>query len=118
MRNRIGEVRQQVRALTPAQAEIWFTVLAEHVTPRTEVRGRVIGPRCVSRSTIEIAYPLQRIPELPEGTPPLTVRAIIPDPSLWEPAAPFLYRARVELWQDGECCDAQEFDIGLRMRPE
>jgi hypothetical protein len=116
MKNSISEVRYEVRALSPAEATIWFTVVAEHMTSTTEVRGRVVGPRCSSRTTIEISYPLQRIPYAPEGTPPLAIRAIIPDPACWEPDAPFLYHADVELWQDGEPCGRKEFDLGLRMR--
>ena len=116
MNNRIIEVRHQVRSLTPAQAEVWFTVVAEQVTPTTEVRGKIVGPRCPSHTTIEVAYPLQRIAYPPEGTPALTVRAVIPDPSLWEPASPFTYRAFVELLQEGQRCDGKELDVGLRMR--
>jgi beta-galactosidase/beta-glucuronidase len=116
MTNSIFEVRHQVHLLTAAQAEIWFTVIAQQVTPTTEVRGRVVGPRCAARTTIEVAYPLQHIPFPPEETPALTVRAVIPEPSLWEPDTPFTYRAHVELWQDGKPCSDTAFDIGLRMR--
>jgi hypothetical protein len=116
MNNAIVEVGHRIHTLMPTQAEVWFTVVAEQITPGTQIRGRVTGPRCASRMTVEIAYPLQPLLPLPEGTPPLTVRAVIPEPSLWEPASPFLYRARVELWQDGERCDVREFDVGLRMR--
>lgn len=116
MPNRIREVRYHIQTLSAAQAEIWFTVVAEQATPATEARGRVVGPRCSSRTTIEVAYPLRRIACPPPDTPLLTVRALIPDPSLWEPDAPFLYRAHVELWQDGQRCDHREFDLGLRLR--
>jgi hypothetical protein len=116
MENRIAEVRHEVRALSPAQAEIWFTVVAEHISHATEVRGIVVGPRCPGRTTIEVAYPFQPIPHPPATAPPLTMRVVIPDPSLWEQAAPFSYRAVVELWQDGQRCEEQAFDLGLRMR--
>lgn len=116
MTNQIREVHHQVRSLTPAQAEVWFTVITEPPTFTAEVRGRVVGPRCPSRSTIEIAYPLQRVPYPPEGTAPLTVRVVIPDPSLWKPDAPFLYHAHVELWREGERVGEKEFDVGLRTR--
>ena len=116
MANQIREVRHQVRSLSPAQAELWFTVAADNVTPTAEVRGRVVGPRCPARSTIEISYPLQRIPFPPDGTELLTVRVVIPDPSLWTANAPFVYRAHVELWHDGERIDERQFDVGLRTR--
>jgi hypothetical protein len=113
MKNSIREVHQEVRSLSAALAEVWFTVVADHVTPTTEVRGRVVGPRCPGHTTIEVAYPLQRISHSPEA---LMLRVVIPEPSLWEAQTPFLYRAHVELWQDGERCDEKEFDLGLRTR--
>jgi beta-galactosidase/beta-glucuronidase len=114
MKNMISELGHRVLSLTPTQAEVWVTVVAEHRTSTTEVRGRFIGPRCSSRTTIEVSYPLQGIANPPQDT--LTVRAVIPEPSMWEPSAPYLYHAHIELWQDGEKCDEREFDLGLRMR--
>jgi beta-galactosidase/beta-glucuronidase len=114
MQNQISEVRHQVQSLTPTQAEVWITVVAEQRTATTEVRGRLVGPRCSLRTTIEVSYPLQSIANPTEET--LTVRAVIPEPSMWEPSAPFLYHAHIELWQDGAKCDEREFDLGLRMR--
>jgi len=116
MQDRIRDVHHQVRSLSPAQAEVWFTVVVEQYAPTMEVRGRVVGPRCPSRTTIEISYPLQRIPYPPDGTPPLTMRVVIPDPSLWRPDAPYLYHAHLELWRDGERVSEKEFDLGLRTR--
>jgi hypothetical protein len=116
MTNSILEIRHQVRSLTPANAEVWFTIVCEHVSPTTEVRGRVVGPHCPSHSTIEIAYPLQRPAGSPTETPFLTARVVIPEPSLWKPDAPFLYRVHVELWEDNERCAEKEFDLGLRTR--
>src|SRR5947208_2119229 len=114
--NRLREVRAEVRRLTPAEAEVWILVEAEERTPTTEVRGRLVGPRCSGVTTIEVAYPLQPFPRQPEGAPPLSRRVIIPDPVLWDAERPFVYHAVVELWQDGVWCDATEFEYGLRMR--
>ena len=113
MKNSIHEVHHEVRSLTAALAEVCFTVVADRLTPTTEVRGRVVGPRCPGHTTIEVAYPLQRISHSLEG---LTLRVVIPEPSLWEAQTPFLYRAHVELWECGEYCDEKEFDLGLRTR--
>jgi hypothetical protein len=115
MSNKLGPVTAQVRRLSPAEAEVWLLIEAERVTPATEVRGRFVGPRCPGVTTVEVAYPLRPFPRPPEGVPPLSRRVVIPDPSLWEPGQPFVYRAVVELWQDGECADRREFDCGLRM---
>lgn len=40
-------------SLDPTQAELWITVSAEHVTPATELRGRLAGPRCLYAATVE-----------------------------------------------------------------
>src|SRR4051794_2746277 len=115
MGNKLRQVTAQVRRLSAAEAEVWLLVEAERVTPTSEVRGRVVGPRCPGVSTIEVAYPLRQFPRQPEGVPPLSRRVVIPEPSLWEPGLPFVYRALVELWEDGQPCDRAEFDYGLRM---
>jgi hypothetical protein len=113
--NKLRQVSAEVRRLSAAEAELWFRIDAEKVTPTTEVRGRMIGPRCPGITTIEVAYPLRPFPRHPEGMPPLSRRVAIPDPSLWEPDRPFVYHAIIELWQDGARCDGTEFDYGLRM---
>ena len=115
MSNRLRQVNVQVQRLSAAEAELWLLVEAERVTPTTEVRGRLVWPRCPGVTTIEVAYPLSLFPRPPEGVPPLSRRAVIPEPSLWEPERPYVYRAVVELWQDGQRCDRAELDYGLRM---
>ena len=115
MSNRLRQVNVQVQRLSAAEAELWLLVVAERVTPATEVRGRLVGPRCPGVTTIEVAYPLRPFPRPPEGVPPLSRRAVVPEPSLWEPERPYVYRAVVELWEDGQPCDRAEFDYGLRM---
>jgi beta-galactosidase/beta-glucuronidase len=112
--NKVRQVVMQVRRLSPAEAEIWLLIEAEAVTAATEVRGRLTGPRCVGATTIEVAYPLKAAPRH-EHIPPLSLRVVIPDPSLWEPGRPFVYHAAIELWQDGKLCDQMEADYGLRM---
>jgi hypothetical protein len=113
--NKLREVSVQVRRLSAAEAELWIRIDAEKVTPTTEVRGRMVGPRCPGTTTVEVAYPLQSFPRQPEGLPLLSRRVAIPDPSLWESNQPFAYHIVVELWQDGTRCDVAEVDYGLRM---
>jgi hypothetical protein len=74
-----------------------------------------VGPHCPDISTIEVAYPLRPFPRHPEGVPPLSRRVVIPDPALWEADHPYVYRAVVELWEEGHMCERTEFDYGLRM---
>ncbi len=115
MSNRLRQVTAQLHRLSAAEAEVWLLIEAEQVTSTTEVRGRLVGPRCLGVSTIEVAYPLRPFPQPPQDLPALSRRVVIPEPSLWETQHPFVYRAIVELWQDGRSCDRAEFDYGLRM---
>jgi hypothetical protein len=115
MTNKLRPVTPHVRRLSAAEAEVWLLIEAECVTPTTEARGRLVGPRCPGVTTVEVAYPLRPFPSPPDGVPPLSRRVVIPDPSLWAPQHPFVYRAIVELWEDGQRCDVKEFDLGLRM---
>lgn len=114
MTNRIRNVHIRNRSMTPAEAELWITVEAEQVTPTTEVRGRLTGPRCVYASTVEVAYPLRPFARPVNGLALLTYRVIIPDPSFWDLESPFVYQGVIELWQDGTRCDQTPVLHGLR----
>jgi hypothetical protein len=114
MSNRILQVQVREHSLDPAQAELWIAVSAEHMTPTTELRGRLAGPRCLYAATIEVGYPLRPFPRRPEGLVGLAARVVIPEPSLWEPQCPFVYQGKVELWQDGARCDQVPIRRGLR----
>ena len=114
MDNRIIDIRLESHAFDPATAEVRVTVTPLHLTPTTEVRGRLMGPSCPYASTVEVAYPLTPL-RCPEPTPgSLRLRAVIPEPSLWDPQSPFLYAGPVELWQDGRRCDRARVRHGLR----
>ncbi len=114
MSNRILSVQVQEHSLDPAQAELWISVAAEHVTPTTELRGRLMGPRCLYAATVEVGYPLRPFTRRPDGLEGLAARIVVPEPSLWEPQCPFVYQGTVELWQDGERCDQVQIQRGLR----
>lgn len=116
MDNRIRHIEVRDHSLVPAEAEVWISVTPEQQTSTTEVRGRLMGPRCPYSSTVEVAYPLRPLP--PGRTPPAssgpTMRVVIPEASLWEPESPFLYQGPIELWQDSRCCDRVTLRHGLR----
>jgi hypothetical protein len=115
MTNSILHLTLRDHALDPAAAEVHITVTPERLTPNTELRGRLMGPRCRYASTIEVAYhlrPLDPNTAAPPGS--LAARALIPEPSLWDPASPFLYYGPVELWQDGARADSARVTHGLR----
>lgn len=116
MSNQLRAVRAEVHRLSVVEAEIWIVIEVHAITPTTQVRGRVTGPRRPGATTVEVAYPLRVFDRLPPGLPLLARCVVIPDPSLWEPEKPFLYRVLIELWQDGERCDQAELEVGLRMR--
>lgn len=77
-----------IHRVDPIRAEVRLRLHA--VEPGVELRGRLLGPRCRFTSTIEIAYPFR-----PAG-PPGEYAANVPEPSLWEPARPFLYEGPIE----------------------
>jgi hypothetical protein len=116
MENRIRRIEVHDRSLNPISAEVWISVLPEQHTATTEVRGRLMGPRCPYSNTVEVAYPLRPLPphQKTASSSGLTVRAVIPEASLWEPQCPFLYQGPIELWQDGQCCDRIILSHGLR----
>src|SRR5262245_50368134 len=117
MENRIRTVRVLDARLDPVEAEVWVTVEPERLTSTTQVRGRLMGPRCPYSTTLEVAYPLREHSRQyeSEGPPRLTLRAIIPEPGLWDPQSPFLYQGPLELWQCDQRCDQVQVRHGLRL---
>jgi beta-galactosidase/beta-glucuronidase len=109
MANRIRDVFVDNHRFDPHETELRIQVDVEDLTPTTVINGRLMGPRCVYRSTVEIAYPLV---ELERGAQ-IVLRVVIPEPSWWEPKTPFLYEGPLELWQDGEMCDRREISHGI-----
>jgi hypothetical protein len=114
--NRIRRIHITNGRLDPVEAEAWVDVYPEHLTTATEVRGRLMGPRCPYSSTVEVAYPLQEAPLGKERGQEACrrLRGIIPEPCLWDPETPFLYEGPVELWQAGQLCDQVQIIHGLR----
>jgi hypothetical protein len=115
MSNRIRQTRVEVLRATPAEAEVWVVAEMEEVTPTTELRGRLVGPRLPGRTTVEVPYPF-RPPPGPAAGPPgtLVVRVLIPEPNLWTEAAPFVYEGPLELWQDGRRCEVVTISVALK----
>src|SRR6266404_9073945 len=116
MPNRIKEMMVFQQRLDPAEAEIGISVYPEELTAGTEVRGRLMGPRCRYASTVEVAYPLREWKRAyeKEDVPHLWLRVIIPEPSFWDTQSPFLYEGPVELWHKKERCDQVLLSRGLR----
>ena len=86
------------RGLDPAKAELWIQVQVARRSATTEVRGRLVGPRCQGATTVEVAYPLRPLPRTQEEAEnTLTRQVIIPEPSFWDTENPFFYEVIVEL---------------------
>jgi beta-galactosidase/beta-glucuronidase len=100
MANHIRAVRIVNHRLDPHETELRIHVELAEVTPKTQIKGRLMGPRNVYASTVEVAYPMR---EVERGTK-IVMRVVIPEPSWWEPKTPFLYEGPLELWQDGQIC--------------
>lgn len=101
-------------SLAPAQAELRITVTLDRDWGDAEVRGRLMGPRCVFSRTVEIAYPLRPVPGSAPDPRSRSYRVIIPEASLWDLQSPFLYAGPVELWLDGLKLDEVWVSHGLR----
>jgi hypothetical protein len=113
MANRIKDVSMFISRLTPTEAEVNITVFPESLSSTTQARGRLVGPRCAYAATVEIAHPLREQSRELTDTPRIVLRALIPEPCLWDSESPFVYRCQVELWQDGQLCDQKSNDYGL-----
>jgi hypothetical protein len=105
MENRIRNVQITQRRWDASVAELRITVEPETMTPTTEVRGRLEGPRCPGVTTLEVAYILRPLPGPRKSESGIAMRVVIPDPVAWEEASPYVYEGSVELWQDGRKCD-------------
>lgn len=120
MPNRIVRLRLADRRLSPVEAEILVFADAENLSSDTELRGRLTGPSCPYATTIEVAYPLRKLPQPLPGMP-LARRIVIPEPSFWDPTSPFLYRGVVELWEGEDLHERLSVRHGLRsavLRPD
>jgi hypothetical protein len=112
MKPAIRAIELWTHAVTPAEADVRLRVEIENWPETTEVLGRVVGPRCRYATTVEVAYPWRPLPD-EEGSVRL-FRAIVPEPSLWEPECPFVYHGIVELRQAGQPIERRTLPLGLR----
>ena len=116
MANRILNILVFDLRLDPAEAEVSIAVDPERLVSQTDARGRLVGPRCLYATTVEVAYPLRPVSRQyeKEGPPRIQARVVIPEPCRWDPESPFLYQGVVELWENGQRCDQVPITHGLR----
>jgi hypothetical protein len=89
--------------VNPVESEIDVRFEFQEEISQPQLRGRLTGPHSPYASTVEIAHPIRPLPRA-ERTASATVdgRIVIPEPSLWNPQAPFLYEGEIELWSSGQ----------------
>ena len=115
MNNCIRETRVEIRRLTPTEADVWVIAELDSVTPGTELRGRLVGPKCPGVTTVEIPYVFRPPRGLDVQSPKsLAVHALIPEPNVWTVQTPFVYEGPLELWQDDMLCDVVRLSVGLK----
>jgi hypothetical protein len=112
----IVRVRVDVRSFDPVRAEVWVAVTAGPESSRgrvvLELQGNLRGPRCRYSQTVEVAYPLRKVPT--DNPCELVARVVIPEPCPWDVQSPFLYGGRVQLLADGHPGDSCQVGFGLR----
>jgi hypothetical protein len=111
--NRLKGIGAYHLTVSPAEVDIWYKATVERATPGTEVRGRIVGPRCLFAETVEVASPLRSVRCKEDERASLIVRTGFANPGFWDPDTPLLYRVVAELWQDEQRCDACGFDLGF-----
>jgi hypothetical protein len=116
MPNSIRSVSFGDRLVDPTLAWVTVCVGLRDWTPEAQIRGRLEGPRCLYADTVEVAYPFRELarPVEPADAPCILVRAVIPEPNLWEPQCPFLYEGSLELWERDELVEQVPLSRGLR----
>jgi hypothetical protein len=69
-----------------------------------DVSGRVVGPQAKGFTTVEVAYAL-----VPAGTSDnaVSLKCVIPEPTLWTRDAPFGYTWFVEVRVNGDLTDSR-----------
>jgi len=113
--NRIRKTSLAVQRLSAVEAEVWVRIEVETPTPTTEVRGKLMGPRCPGVTTVEIAYPFRLVPTTGAAAECFTLRTVICEPNLWTEKTPFVYEGFVELWETDRRCDAAPISVGLKL---
>jgi hypothetical protein len=115
MDTRIARVEVLDRIISSAAAEVHIVVKPEPWDRLLQLRGRLMGPRCVFASTVEVAYHLRPLSDdRKTESETLVARVAIPEPSLWDPISPFLYAGPIELWCGQHRCDVALVRHGLR----
>lgn len=111
----ILDVSLRTISVSPTGAELLVGIALDHLQPEWEIRGKLHGPHSPFSTTIELAYPLRSLQQSDSETPnELQRRVIIPEVSLWEPEAPFLYTGIIEIRENNQRIERATFSYGFR----
>ncbi len=110
MKDAISEIQVVNHRFSPTETMLHVGIALHNPASNVQLRGRLNGPRCPFSTTIEIAYPLR---ERARGDDIVTMSAVIPEPSLWDPESPFVYISFVELMRDGVVADRVNFQHAI-----
>lgn len=104
--------RRLVR-FSPAEVDIQVALTWPVPLAGLRLAGRLVGPRCLDTTTVEVAYPFRPLsgPTLPGIA---AARVIVPEPCLWDPTCPFLYQGILEVYHAERLLARLEFCQGLR----
>jgi beta-galactosidase/beta-glucuronidase len=74
------------------------------------LKGTLRGPYCETARTLPAEFPFHKTKA--RNRP--TAEAVVPDPCLWSPELPHIYRAEVEAHCDGKLIAEYHGEIGLK----
>ncbi len=107
---KILSIRMEPVRCSQAAAEILIHIELSGPAAECEVRGRAVGPRCATISTVEVVYPFT-VAKLSDNA--LSLRCVIPEPNLWSREAPFGYATSFEVRVNGTLTDSRGGSIAL-----
>ncbi len=84
-RNRLKEIDAYKCTVSSAEVDIWFKVGVQRVTPGTEVRGRIVGPRSLFTQAPGVVSPLRSVRHMEGEQAALITRTAFPNPGFWAP---------------------------------
>lgn len=109
MQPTIREIQIVNHRFDPTETVLHVNVAIHNPAPNVQFRGRFNGPSCPFSTTIEIAYPLRERAR----DEVITLSAVIPEPSWWDPESPFVYIGFVDLMREGVVAERVNFQHAI-----
>jgi len=90
-----------------ASVEFVVRLTLEGPASGCEVTGSVVGPHAAGFTTVEVAYPMVMAEMREASDNALSLKCVIPEPSLWTREAPFSYAWSIDVEVSGEVTDSR-----------